>query len=196
MMQKSFILYVLFAAIIASSGCDKEIPFNPQIHRAEAIVDGEPWSATAEGSFISTPPIRQSDSLVDDYLTIILRHTYPNEVDLERLTFYFPSGVSPGCHDIDLRSKSLFYLDFRGQKTYFSFIGSELDGLREFYTPDTARVETSTICITKLSVQEQLVEGTFDLYLKTEDGLLHYDDANRPSEFSIQNGTFSAHLAE
>ena len=195
-MKFSIPVFILLSVGILTLGCEKEIPFNPQIHRAEATVDGEPWSATAEGSFISTPPIRQSDSFVDDYLTIVLRHTYPNEVDLERLTFYFPSGVSPGCYDVDLRSKSLFNLKFRGQKTYFSFVGSELDGLREFYTPDTARMETSTICITKLSVQEQLVEGTFDLYLKTEEGLLHYDDANRPGAFSIHNGTFSAHLAK
>lgn len=195
-MKPLTLLFALLTLVFSSTGCEKEIPFNPQIHRAEAISEDQPWTATAQASFSSVPPNDQLGADVDEYLTIRLLHTYPNQIDQEHLNLFFPHGVTSGCHNIDLRSHFLFLGKLRGQTTYFQLIGSELDAVRELYSPDTARLETSTICITKFSEREQLVEGTFDLYFKTSDDFAQPDDANRPDEFSIQNGTFSAHLAE
>lgn len=187
---------LIFLAVVAIAGCKQDIPFNPNIHTMTATIDGEAWQGTARAYVEPTKSILNPTPTVENHLSVGLKHIFPNQIDIETLIMSLPAEGKVDCYPVRTRSYSEHLSQYIGQKAYFYLAGSELDGVRELYNPDTAHAEISTICITRYSSEDRIVEGSFDLYLRTEDGFPQYEDANRPGVFSILDGKFKAHLTE
>lgn len=191
---KNYVLYAILTAA-AFGSCKEDVSFNPNIHNATATIDGEQWEATARASMESVNNPMHLDPETDNYLRIILKHDYPNSIDKESLHISLPASTVTDCYEINRRYIIGRYRN-PGKEPYFFLFGIEWDAIREEYTPDTARSEVSTICITSYSPDERVLEGTFDLYLKTADDFPYYDDANRPATFSMIDGEFRAYFEE